>query len=621
MKIEHEDQPDAAATTTVDVESAAALSTPNHGASVGAISALAGSMVLAACGGGGPGGVIDSAVTSPAEPDSSTVGGARGVREDMLQTSSDQPGSGGDEPAAPATAVSRRDAARFLTQATFGVKSVAEIDALRNQGYERWLWQQFNQPTLVQVSYVEAQRGRYDDNRPAEELSYEAIWQQWLKGTDLLRARVSWALLQIFVISNIAPDVRSHAMSSYMDVLNRNAFGNYRQLLEEVTLNPAMGYYLNMLGSEKEDPKAGTHPNENYAREVLQLFSIGLVKLNLDGTTQTNAQGLPIPTYDENVVKGFAQAFTGWSYGGLDNTNDKQFHDHDDNDESLWVVPMKPWATYHSPGSKTLLDGRVLPAGQSPQKDMKDALDTIFNHPNVGPFFCRQIIQRLVTSNPSAAYIRRIATVFNDNGTGVRGDLKAVVRAVLLDPEARGDGAAAQPRFGKQREPVVRFANFLRAMNATSKNGTNSIHYLDSADDALGQSPLLAPSVFNFYSPNFRPAGPAAQAGMVAPEFQITSETTVVGSLNFFSSLFGSMGYGSGDSRLVLDARAFFDVAGDPAALVALIDLLFFCQQMSSSTRDRMIRMLTNLPASNKDARVKAALLLTAMSADYVIQK
>lgn len=571
------------------------------------LAALALSTTLAACGGGGGDGGGGTA--------------GAGADDSRVQTASNLPGSGGVQPPAPTMMLSRCDAARFLTQATFGIRSVEEVEALRVQGLERWLWAQFNQPTMLHVSYLEIQRGRESKNRATEEMSYEAIWQQWLRGEDQLRARMSWALLQFFVISNIAPDIRPHAMSSYMDMLNRNAFGNFRRLLEEVTLHPAMGYYLNMLESEKEDAKAGTHPNENFAREVLQLFSIGLVQLNPDGSPRLDAQGSTIPTYGEAVVKGFAQAFSGWGFGNLDNNKKELFHKHDDNDEKLWVVPMQPWATYHSPGAKTLLDGRVLPAGQTPQQDMKDALDAIFNHPNVPPFFCRQLIQRLVTSNPSGAYIARVAAVFADNGAGVRGDLRAVVRAVLLDPEARGDDAATRPRFGKQREPVVRFANFLRGLDAKSKNGVNAIHYLDDADDALGQSPMLAPSVFNFYSPNYRPAGPLAQAGLAAPEFQITSETTVVGSLNFFASLFARKAYGGGDSRLVLDTAPLVALAGDPAALVARLDLMFFCEQMSASTRERMTRMVAAVPADRKDDRVEAALLLTAMSADYVIQK
>lgn len=516
---------------------------------------------------------------------------------------------------------SSRDAARFLTQTSFGIRSPDEIEQVRSNGFERWIADQFNKSTDSHLAYLEQQRLRESNQRATEEMSYEAIWQQWLTSDAQLRARMSWALLQLFVISNIAPDIRPYAMSSYMDMLNRNAFGNYRQLLEDVSLHPAMGYYLNMQGSEKEDATSGIHPNENYAREVLQLFSIGLVKLNQDGSQQTDSAGVAMASYDERVVKGFAKAFTGWSFGALDNNKPAQFHDYNPDDNNLWIVPMKAWPGFHSPDSKTLLNGRSLPAGQTPEQDMKDALDNIFNHPNVGPFVGKQLIQRLVTSNPSTAYISRVASVFNNNGSGVRGDLRAVLRAILLDPEARGDNAASQARFGKQREPVIRFANFLRGLGAKSKNGFNNIHYLDSADDALGQSPLLAPSVFNFYAPAYRPAGPLTVAGMAAPEFQITSETTIVGSLNFFASLFNSGGYGWGDSRLEFDYTPLKTLASDASKLIDRIDLLFFNQQMSASSRDRFTRMIGAISVKSPEQRVQAALTLTALSADFVIQK
>jgi uncharacterized protein (DUF1800 family) len=332
-------------------------------------------------------------------------------------------------------------------------------------------------------------------------------------------------------------------------------------------------------------------------------------------------QGQSVPTYDENTVKGFAKAFSGWAYGGLDNTKPSAFHNHDENDERLWRVPMIAWPMWHSTGTKQLLNGTVLPAGQSAEKDMADALDNIFNHPNVGPFFARQMIQRLVTSNPSADYVRRVATVFNNNGAGVRGDLKAVIKAVLLDAEARDDTQASNPRFGKQREPVLRLAAFLRGLNASSANGRNSLHYLDSSDDALGQSPLLAPSVFNFYSPAYRPAGPLAQAGLVAPEFQITSETTVVGSLNFFASLFNNAGYGWDDSKLNFNYEPLMALAHDAAALVERLDLLFFCKQMSTNSKQRLTTLVGAMTPNDRTGRVKAALLLTAMSPDFVIQK
>ena len=571
----------------------------DSGGAAGTALAAAAAAALAACGGG-----ADSATDSAAQ--------AAAAQSDALGIS---------------RVPTVRDATRFLTQATFGVRSVDEVGALRELGFNRWLAAQFALEADSHLAYIEARRKERvaRDNpmpRACEEDSYEAMWQQWLFGKDVLRARMSWALMQIMVISNIAPDIRPHAMSSYMDMMNRNAFGNYRQLLEDVTLHPAMGYYLNMLESQKADPAAGTHPNENYAREVLQLFSIGLVKLKPDGTPQLDANGKTIPTFDESVVRGFARAFSGWSYGALDNTDPDQFHHHDDNLEALWVVPMKAWAAFHSPESKTLLDGTLLPAGQTAEKDMADALDNIFRHPNVGPFISRQLIQRLVTSNPSPAYVSDVAGVFNDNGAGVRGDLKAVLRAILLHAQARGDDATTRAGYGKLREPVVRFANFLRGLNASSQNGRNAIHYLDSADDALGQSPLLAPSVFNFYSPSYRPAGALAAAGLVAPEFQITTETTVVGSLNFFASLFADGGYGYDASRLRLDTAPLVALAGgDGQALVDRLDALFFNSQMGTQSRDRLLRLIAATPAGDRDERVRRALLVTALSPDFVVQK
>jgi uncharacterized protein (DUF1800 family) len=533
--------------------------------------------------------------------------------------------AGTPPPVAPAAAPpSVVDASRFLAQATFGIRSLAEVEALRATGYEAWLASQFTTEAALHTAYLDAQRGRENGGRASEEMSYEAVWQQWLNGPDQLRARVAFALGQIMVISNIAPDIRPYAMSSYMDMLNRHAFGNYRTLLKDVALHPAMGYYLNMMGSEKDDPERGIHPNENFAREVLQLFSIGLVQLNPDGSTRLGSNGKALATYGEAEVKGYAKAFSGWHFGTLDTSRPEQFYDHDDNLDRHWVVPMKAFPSKHATGAKTLLDGKVLPAGQTAEKDMDDAIDSIFNHANVGPFIGRQLIQRLVTSNPSPAYIGRVAAVFANNGGGVRGDLKAVVRAVLLDPEARDPALAADGRFGKQREPVIRFAGFLRGLGARSVNGRNDIHYLDSADDGLGQSPLLAPSVFNFFSPNFRQPGAVAKAGLYSPEFQITTETTVVGSLNFFADFFNQGGYGSEDSRLTLDYGPLLSLAADPAALTDRLDALFYASQMGASTRARLLKMLGALPSGTPEdrlQRVKAALIVTAMSPDFVIQR
>jgi uncharacterized protein (DUF1800 family) len=586
-----------------DTDRSVAHSTPSL--RISALTALS-AAALAACGGGGGGGGSGNSASAP--PDL------------VFVDASKLAGSGGAKPAEPAS-VNRPTAAdttRFLTQATFGIQSKDQISQTQTKGLELWLWEQFNTGTWLHTSYLDQQKFRNTDDkglaRANEEMSYEAIWQQWLGGTDQLRARVAFALSEIMVISNTAPDIRPYAMSSYMDMLNRNAFGNYRELLKSVTLHPAMGYFLNMINSERDNADTGAHPNENYAREVLQLFSIGLVQLNTDGSAKIDGAGKPLPCYDESVVQGFAKAFTGWSY-----PNATGFDEADEEVPQAWTSAMKPFASQHSPEAKKLLSGVTLNAGGSAEQDMDAAIDNIFNHPNVGPFIGRQLIQRLVTSNPSKPYISRIAGVFNNNGSGVRGDLRAVISAILLDTEARASTLGAN--FGKQREPVIRFANFLRGLGAKSANGRNAIHYLESADNGLGQSPLLAPSVFNFFSPNFRPAGKIAAAGLVAPEFQITTETTVVGGLNFFASLINNAGYGYDESKLTLNYAPLRALASNPAALIAELNALFFNYAMSTTLQTRMTTMLSALPSDDTEQRVKAALILTSLSPEYIVQK
>ncbi len=512
------------------------------------------------------------------------------------------------------------ESARFLTQATFGAVSVAEVEQVRQVGFDKWLEHQFSLSAKSHLAYVSAQAPREKTGKPTDEMSYEAMWQQWLFGEDQLRARTAFALSQIFVISNVAPDLTPQAMSSYLDMLNGQAFGNYRQLLEAVALHPAMGYYLNMVESEKEDPAKGTHPNENFAREVLQLFSIGLVKLNLDGSPMKDADGKTIPTYNEDVVKGFAKAFSGWSFGGRDTTKADAFH----NGEENWTVPMQAWASKHSTAAKPVLDGVTIPAGQTPQQDLQAALDSIANHPNVAPFISRRLIQRFVTSNPSPAYIQRIATVFTNNGSGVRGDLKSVLRAILLDKDARDLSIAAGDQAGKQREPVIRFANLLRAMKSTSSSGHTNIWYLDSADNALGQSPLLAPSVFNFFSPDYRNVGAIAAAGLYSPEFQITTDTTVVGGINFFAGVIrdgGFKGWGPEENRIKLDFAAWDGIAADAASLIDHINLLFMNNSMKAETRTSFMRAINSIDTKLRTERIKMALALAVISPEFVIQR
>lgn len=569
-------------------------------------------------------------------------GGGGGEPAPVLVNAAGLAGSSTSEPAK-ASGLSARDASRFLTQATFGIRSLDEVTQLSADGIEHWLWQQFNAPVALHTSYLDVRRGKDaktgQPNRAEEHHSYEAIWRQWLfDDAGQLRARVAFALSQIVVISNVAPDIAPYAMSSYMDLLNRNAFGNFRTLLGEVARHPAMGYYLNMLQSAKEDPDSGAHPNENFAREVMQLFSIGLVKLNDNGSLALDGQGKPVPTYTEAVVKGFARAFSGWSFGGQNPDSgqkmDDLFDGSDYNAEANWTTPMRAYAAFHESGTKQLLDGVVLPAGQSPEKDLNDALDNIFQHPNVPPFICRQLIQRLVTSNPtqphpadpSRNYLSDVVDVFKDNGQGVRGDLRAVVRAILLHPEARGDDALSRADYGKLREPVIRFANYLRAFDVKPKdaNGGSNLWFLFSDEMPLGQHPLLAPSVFNFYSPSFRPSGPIAQRGLVAPEFQITNEATLVSTYNLFHELMASGEY---SHELNLDFASWRALARQPEKLADRMDATLFCHQMSTETRARLITLL-KAQAAREDANewgdrnvINVAFLLAAMSPDFVIQK
>ena len=428
----------------------------------------------------------------------------------------------------------RKDAARFMRQATFGATRDS-IDQLVTQGYGAWLTAQYAKPIVSHLATVQADPNLLPNPWA---VTMPSLWKQYFEGDDQLRQRVGYALSQIFVVSlnnNAVLDAPCGA-AGYLDLLNRNAFGNAKTLLRDVTLSPIMGEYLSMKESAKSDPVLQTQPDENYAREVMQLFSIGTVMLNTDGSVQLDINGLPIPTYDEDTVKGFAQALSGWTYAGQVQTNPWRwlYPDLWDPDDAIrtakacpaWTNAMEPWlAAYrsaddtrtiagpaHDAGSKQLLvyagaPYSTLPPNQSPMTDLDNVIDNIFNHPNVGPFLAKRLIQRLVTSNPSPQYIQRVALKFNNNGSGVRGDMKAVISAILLDSEARNLTVASQPSFGKLTEPVVRFVQLHRAFNAKRPNGYYDLWDF-GAPSALNQSPLHAPSVFNFYHPDFTPAGP-----------------------------------------------------------------------------------------------------------------
>jgi uncharacterized protein (DUF1800 family) len=516
-------------------------------------------------------------------------------------------------PEGPPTA---EDAARFLLQATFGPRP-GQVEALQQKGFSRWLNEQFAVPAASHLAFYDQLVSQGEE--PLTGLVRESFFDQAVNRPDQLRQRVAFALSELLVVSDRDADVRNNpeGLASYLELLSQHAFGNFRELLEAVTLSPSMGVYLDMAASSKSIPEFGLNPNENYAREILQLFSIGLYELHPDGTLHLDSENQPIPTYDQEVVKAFARAFTGWTLGGQDQSDPRRFFRSQRN----FRIPMEPWAFYHDVGEKVLLDGALLPAGQSAQTDLEQAHDVIFQHPNVGPFFCRFLIQRLVTSNPSPAYVYRCGKAFDNNGAGARGDLKAVLRTILLDYEARAAQLAARPDEGHLREPLVRFVGLLRAVDAEPRNGRwDSLGPLERPSRSLGQTPLRAPTVFNFFEPGFALPGEIAQAGLVSPEFQIATETTVIGNANLALMVLG----GTGQNRLFRFDLAPFkppQVANDEA-LLDRIDLLFFAGAMSDATRGILRGALADADfPTAADQRVLRLLWLASLAPESVVQK
>lgn len=445
---------------------------------------------------------------------------------------------------------------------------------------------------------------------------------------------MAFALSQIFVISfdsALSEDVRG--VAAYYDMLGRNTFGNFRTLLEDVSLHPMMGIYLSHIQNQKEDPKTGRMPDENYAREIMQLFSIGLHQLNPDGTLVLSG-GKPVETYDNDDITGLAKVFTGWSYGGADKSDSRFYNSSSVRDPNHHVLPMQGYPKFHSISEKSFL-GVTIPAQTTaaPEADLKIALDTIFKHPNVGPFIGKQLIQRLVTSNPSPAYVSRVSAAFANNGAGVRGDMKAVIRAVLLDPEARdANGALAQTAtYGKIREPVLRLANWLRAFEAKSTSGVFRIGNTDNPAFQLAQSPMRSPSVFNFYRPGYvAPGSKSGAAGLAGPELQITHETSVAGYLNFMQGVVANGTGQNANDKAVAGYTAELALANSPADLVARINLLLCNGAMRPANVQTIVDAVTAIkiptsPATSVDSakrnRVLLAVFLTLASQDYIVQK
>ena len=513
------------------------------------------------------------------------------------------------------------DAGRFLSQATFGATD-ALITKVQTQGYDAFLNDQFAAPISSHLAFVDAAVAALPTpapsatpNQPTQTQTNDAWWTYAISAPDQLRQRVAFALSETLVASLNSAGLgnRPFALPAYYDVLVKDAFGNYRQLLEDITLNPAMGAYLNMLQNDKANAANHTLPNENYAREIMQLFSIGLYDLNLDDGLTLSASGFPIATYTQDAILGTAAVFTGWTYGQPGVANPVFFPGVAN---QSWRDPMINIASHHSPDAKTILNGVSIPAGQTAAQDLKTTLDTIFNHPNVGPFISRQLIQRLVTSNPSPGYVYRVASVFNNNGQGVRGDLKAVVRAILMDYDGRVPLMSAQG-VGHEREPVIRLTNLLRAFNASSPDGNFSVR---NGYANLDEEAMHSPTVFNFFSPEYSAPGAIAGAGLQSPEFEITTETTVVMITNYLrTAIYSSLGPST--DKITLNLSNDTTLAANPSQLVDHLNTLLMASSMSSDMRTTLINAITQIPANNPTERARTAIYLVTNSPEFTIDK
>lgn len=520
----------------------------------------------------------------------------------------------------------------MLTQATFGPTD-AEIDAVIASGYSAWITQQLAAQSSSHLTYLDNRLAQLRLTNPTATLSanhfYESFWLYSATGQAQLRERMKLALSEIFVISMVDPNIDIRGAGSYYDMLGANAFGNYRTLLEQVALHPMMGIYLTHLANQKEDTATGRNPDENFAREVMQLMSLGVQELNMDGTVRRDASNNPIPTYTPSDISNLARVFTGFSWYAATPTN-ATFSGGSRTPDS-YVRPMIPYAQYHSTSVKTFL-GTTIPQGSSDgAADLRIALDAIFNNLNVPPFICKGLIQRLVTSNPTPAYVGRCSATFVNNGSGVRGDLGAVVRTILLDTEARDITALSATTSGKVREPMIRMANWMRAFGATSVSG-NYLLNSTSANTSLSQSALASPSVFNFFRPGYIPPNTRlGTANLTAPEFQIVDEVTVAGYAN---TMQGAIGNGIGTGT---DVRSAYTreiaVAADANALSDRMNRMLLYGTMSTTLRARLVESINSVavPAAtgtNQAAidtallnRSKLAVYMTMVSPDYLVQR
>jgi uncharacterized protein (DUF1800 family) len=532
-------------------------------------------------------------------------------------------------PTTPATPVvplmSANDAARLLDQATFGV-TAGDVAHVQSIGINAYLDEQLAAPLTHYTGYSYTPHTApsncvTDPATPTDASSLCArdqytpfrvqrdFFTHALTDSDQLRQRVAYALSQIFVVSSVEI-YEAYGLAAYQNILLSDAFGGFRTLLQDVTLSPVMGHYLDMVDNDKPNPVNGTTPNENYAREVLQLFSIGLYELNADGTQQLDSTGAPIPTYTQATIEGFSAVFTGWTYPALPGAT------------SNWSNPinfdgvMVSFADHHDDTDpKPLLNGYTVPPNQSPEQDLANALDNVFNHPNVGPFIGKQLIQHLVTSNPSPAYVARVAAVFADDGNGVRGNLAAVVRAILTDTEARGDQPAGN-EFGRLREPALFITSTLRSLGGQS-DGV----YLRGASSSMGQ-PIFSPeTVFNFYPPSY--SIPGTQT--LAPEFGIDNAATALARANFLNTVIMQNGAApdptvAGSTGTGINLAPFSSTA-DPAALIARLNQALMHGSLAPDAANVVLGAVKAVTSTDPTAPARVAGYLILSSGQYQVER
>jgi len=528
----------------------------------------------------------------------------------------------------PPATLSDLEASRFLRQATFGATE-AEISRVKARGIPGWIEDQLALPAsshleaMDKIALYQGARGQLLQaartmSMPGSMMPVtgatlrtddrlHAWWTIADTAPDQLRQRVAFALSEIFVVSDRSGALQNYprGMANYYDLLVRHADGNFRDLLKDITLNPIMGMWLTMARSSK------VQPDENYSREIMQLFSIGLTHLNRDGTFKRDVNGNVIPTYTQTEINELARAFTGWTFSG--STSFTWAPRTDD------INPMIPFEDFHDRGRKVYLGGASLPAGQTARQDVDRVLDLLVQHPNTAPFLSTLLIKRLVTSNPSPAYVHRVASKFENNGRGVRGDLGAVVRAIFLDPEARN--APPVDRGGKLGEPVLRLTRVLRALPVPPSANPPVLgrYLLSNVTDKFNQSPLQAPTVFNFFLPNFRPQGPLQDAGLYAPEFEITTQLAVVDTANYFFDGVNSGFPVNSGPRIRVDVASLEGLWDTPDALFAWFERILLARPMSADLRANLTTVRSAY--TNRNEGVRALLQVLCASPEFCVER